>query len=74
MNERRNSNWKRILTGWLSALLLFGTINGCPGMPPANAAGAAGQVTEEQEGQVGLEGELEAYAHTEPGEEREKKS
>lgn len=43
-------------------------------MPPANAAGAAGQVTEEQEGQVGLEGELEAYAHTEPGEEREKKS
>ena len=59
MNERRNSNWKRILTGWLSAFLLFGTINGRPGMPPANAAGAAVQVTE---GQEGSEGELEAHA------------
>ena len=59
MNERRNSNWKQILTGWLSAFLLFGTINGRPEMPPANAAGAAVQVTEEQEGS---QGEPEAHA------------
>ena len=71
MNERRNSNWKRILTGWLSAFLLFGTINGRPGMPPANAAGAAVQVTEEQEGS---EGEPEAYSHIEPEEEKEKRN
>ena len=71
MNERRNSNWKRILTGWLSALLLFGTINGRPEMPPANAAGAAVQVTEEQEGS---EEELEAYSHIEPEEEKEKRN
>nr|WP_300787844.1 hypothetical protein [uncultured Acetatifactor sp.] len=70
MNERRNSNWKRILTGWLSAFLLFGTINGRPGMPPANAAGAAVQVTEGQEGQEGLEGEPEAHVCCELEEER----
>lgn len=51
MKGRRNSNWKRILTGWLSALLLFGTINGCPEMPPENPAGTAAQVTEGQEGE-----------------------
>lgn len=71
MKGRRSSNWKRILTGWLSALLLFGTINGCPEMPPANPAEAAAQVTE---GQEGLEGEPETYAYTEPGEEKEKKN
>lgn len=70
MNERRNSNWKQILTGWLSAFLLFGTINGRPEMPPANAAGAAVQVTEGQEGQEGLEGEPEAHVCCELEEER----
>ena len=67
MNERRNSNWKRILTGWLSALLLFGTINGRPEMPPANAAWAAVQVTE---GQEGSQGEPEAHVCCELEEER----
>lgn len=64
MKGRRNSNWKRILTGWLSALLLFGTINGCPEMPPANPAGTAAQVTEGQEGSQG-EPETQAYGELE---------
>nr|WP_300898372.1 hypothetical protein [uncultured Acetatifactor sp.] len=39
-------------------------------MPPANAAGAAVQVTEGQEGQEGLEGEPEAHVCCELEEER----
>lgn len=56
MKGKRSSNWKRILTGWISALLLFGTINDCPEIPPANPIGSAAQIVEAQEG---LEGEPE---------------
>lgn len=68
MKGKRNNNWKRILTGWIFAVLLFGSINDCPEMPPANPEGLVAQMTE------GQEGEPETYAYTEPGEEKEKKN
>lgn len=50
MNGKRNSNWKQIMTGWIAAVLLFGTINVLPKTPLQNPLEAAVQAAEGQEG------------------------
>lgn len=69
MNGKRNSNWKQIMTGWIAAVLLFGTINVLPKTPLQNPRGADAQITEGQECSEGepniqLCGEQEECFHT----------
>ncbi len=48
MKRKRSNNRKWILTGWIYAVLLFGTINHFPEIPLENPAGTVAQMVEEQ--------------------------
>lgn len=50
MNGKRSKNWKKLLTGWMFAVLFFGAINVLPPASLHTPAGTAAQAAEEQEG------------------------
>ncbi len=49
MNGKRSSNWKKLLTGWMFAVLLFGVINVVPQIPLQAPTGTTVQAAEGQE-------------------------
>lgn len=54
MNGKRSNNWKKILTGWMFAVLFFGAINV---LPPASLQTPKGTAVQTAEGQEGSEDE-----------------
>lgn len=56
MKRKRSNNWKWVLTGWIFAVLLSGTINNYPAIPLENPEGTVAQMAE---GQGNSEGEPE---------------
>lgn len=58
MKGKRSNNWKWMLTGWIFAVLLSGTINHFPEIPLKNPEGTVAQTVEGQgspEGELGIQ-------------------